>query len=1153
MTSRWLDRQDRPRTVRELTELSWAEFEGFALEVVGRMYAPHGIILRASGAGPDGGRDAEGILDLGSVAERALRLTLWVEVKQHRRSVGRQQVGGHIFAAISASANIVVIVSCSGFSKNFFTDIAHFSHRTGIRYQLMSGEELLAQAAAISSQGRTALPAKASQQTRQLDPELRINALYFSGTPSMRGGPGPSWLPVPAGSPLFAIAKYEFRSRGGCHDIEIELVCTNPAIVPLPLTPTKVRLAGPVERIASIFLLQDLKAEWLSADQFEVHVRLGEQSNPQAAKVIARPPLGLSGRVPAVQMIAPFIPYTATRAQANAAREIHRECERWRRDGGMVSVSVEAAAGVGKSALLNACRLSWLQDSVREVVLDGETEATVWDVFFAVLAHVIPVDADMAKSRNIRAFAKWFEGADTSPEFALRLARGICTKEKEAGGFSPGELQDLFTVLLRRLAAAGPVAFVFEDLHKVGGSVLRLLHSTCRTLRGDAGLRILFFFTSRFLPQDHEDEGEREAWSFERERLLGREQTRRFQLEMPDQREAGAIIHAAVKHLYPEMAEDIITRSGHTPFGISEVLRYLVEARILSLGDGTEKMVVNPAADLKKALRDRSLLASTVTEKRLALLSSRVPEWASEVLELAACVGREFDLKRLLRHVATAPTEARHVDVVIGELVQNGVLSISTRTLGHGWKFEHDLIREAILGRLAASHSRLRHLRLVQALLQDQGAWADPVRLSLIYQSGRGDEFVTESRAYSESLAASGHPYEAAAFLTLEDAVLDPVQEIASADDPAFRVIPRPMTNGPAAIAELIDVKRRLFQMLSQVSGGAGDSAERLISEVRMLAAKSRNRTAAALAERWDGDFNISIGDPTEAIYRFRAAQAIYAGHNEMSTSDRFEAALGEAIALRLVGKTEESEVKLSQALSLDAANPRSQIRYHANYGALFFYTDPTMRREHWFKALDIAKQAKLEDLAVHMELDLASLDILDRHLGDARGRLDRLAAVAAERRFENSLMRALIMTSGLDLVEGGPEAALANLDEARRLGYAHDARRRLWKVHANSANAYEMLGMKDRAIHEDRCMVAVLKAVAWERRIALAPTNLVMRIKSSYADKFHETLAASISEEVKAVIDKVLESVASGMPLSGRFPQEHLFEIAGRWRFIAV
>lgn len=402
-------------------------------------------------------------------------------------------------------------------------------------------------------------------------------------------------------------------------------------------------------------------------------------------------------------------------------------------------------------------------------------------------------------------------------------------------------------------------------------------------------------------------------------------------------------------------------------------------------------------------------------------------------------------------------------------------------------------------------------------------------------------------------LAASEYPYEAAQYLALQDFVLDAGGDISFLDDPVYRISPRPQLPKPASSNELLRVKARLFRMVSLVTGGTGETPRRLISDVRLLAARNRDAAFVALAERWDGDFNIQSGDSEQAVQCFQRAEKLYESLPDSSSRDRYEALLGHAIALRLLGKPEESAKLLTRALAVDPDDPRSQIRYNANLGALYFYSDPNLRRHYWENAFDIARQANIEELAVHMDLDLASLDVIDRRISSARQRLDGLIEASSERRFENSLMRALVMMSAVDLIEGWPDSALGRLDEARRLGYVHHAGKRLWKIHANSATAHEMRGDLDRAYQEDRQMVGVLKAVAWERRIALAPANLLLRAHDNPDDNRFSALVDQLHPEALEAATSIARALGDGVPLLGQFPLEHAHIISGRLRFVIV
>ncbi|HEX8238268.1 MAG TPA: AAA family ATPase [Allosphingosinicella sp.] len=1124
--------------------MSWQDFEEFALDVLGAQYGPQGIILRSTGAGPDGGRDAEGKLRIGTLDALAVELLLWVEIKHHNSPVGRKGTGSHLVAAINAAANILVIVSSSGFSGNFRNEVELFSFRAGIRTVLIDGPMLLdiASAAVPPPQG-----AIASEPPALPSPCLAIRQMDFSLSSLLATGMGRSRLVVPYGTPVFAAVSFEFRCGGGCHDVAFEMHTDCPGIEFVPLSTDPILRAAPGERLTRVFLVNGAPGARVAVSDIVCQaVATGEA----AASFDVRGIPDFDGGSPAgsVEFVSPTVAFCPTLGQAAAIRRIADLHAAWRAKGGVASVSIEAAAGVGKSALVRRARWSWLEQGAREVVVDGATENSVWSLFRAILAHLLPTEGALAAAFGLDDVREWFEALGAPSAVAIRLADAVSRGGSGEGDFTPGELTDVLAAMLRRCALRRPLVFVFEDLHKVGGSVLRLIHVARERLRLDQGVPVLFCFSSRFIPDRGPGETVAEAWVGERERLLGDEHSLRLQLDVPSVEDARALLEQVIPYLYAEVADDMIDRVGTTPLALGELVRFLVERGALELEEVSRSLRINPAADLRAELRAADLVSRTATDQRLRLLIERLPAWGKDLVDAAACVGREFETNRIVTHVAAAAIPAADVDALLGELLREAVVGPTSRSISGNWRFEHDVVREAVLHRLALREHRARHLGLVRKL-NVSADWPADVSLSLSYQAGDAEEFLRVANEAGERLRRRGYHYEAATHFALENQVLDPAVPAFAADDPAFRVFPRPSLERPAAPERLISVKRRLFETMSIVNGAAEETAKRLITDVRMLAERSRDRASAALAECWEGNLGIALGDNDAAVERFEAAERLYRTARAGS-GDLFPVVLGKGIALRLLGRGESSAAELDRAIALMPDNPRAQVRYHANYGALFFYSDPKLRREHWEHAFSIAQENGLEDLAIHMDLDVASLDILDGTEG-ARERIERLIDQTTKRHFEDQLMRALVMGSAVDLVENEPRSALLRLEEARRVGYANDARRRLWKVHMNSATAYELLGERKLATHEQRTMLGVLTAVAWERRIVLAPGNIVLRAEEGEAAA--GALLSLIPPGARESLNRVIEAVASGAPLTGRFPQEHLRSLPCGRRFVAL
>src|SRR5262249_10454245 len=154
-------------------------------------------------------------------------------------------------------------------------------------------------------------------------PKLRLTALHLSTTPSLREGAGTRSLPVALGTPFFAIIRFEFQSANRCRDIEVDLTSINPGIVPLPLTPTRIRLAGPIEQISSVYLLRASEATTLQPKDLALRVLIpGWAIEGDHAELLAATDSVCTDPESGVRFIRAAIPYVPTRAQKDIARQI---------------------------------------------------------------------------------------------------------------------------------------------------------------------------------------------------------------------------------------------------------------------------------------------------------------------------------------------------------------------------------------------------------------------------------------------------------------------------------------------------------------------------------------------------------------------------------------------------------------------------------------------------------------------------------------------------------------------------------------------------------------------------------------------------------------------------------------------------------------
>ena len=674
-TRGWLQREDCPQRPSDFDTMSWQDFEEFALDVLSAQYEPQGILQRSTGPGPDGGRDAEGKLKVGTIDALAVELLLWVEIKHHNSPVGRKGTGSHLVAAINAAANILVIVSSSGFSGNFRHEVEIFSFRAGIRTVLIDGPTLLEVAGAVVRTPRGPGVPPSHELPRA---SLAIRQMDFSLSSLLATGMGRSRLVVPCGTPVFLAVSFEFRCGGSCHDLTLQIETDRPGIEFAPLTRDTILKAAPGERLTRAFLVKGEAGARITVSDIVCRaVAPGEAA--AGFDVRGVPELDAGSPAGSVEFVSPTVTFCATEGQVAALERIGDLHGAWRAKGGVASFSIEAAAGVGKSAVVRRARWSWLEQGAREVVVDGATENSAWSLFRAILIHLLPTEGPLAATFGAGDVREWFETLGAPAAVADRLADAVSRRSSAEGDFTPAELTDVLVAMLRRCARRQPLVFVFEDLHKVGGSVLRLVHAARERLRLDQGVPVLFCFTSRFAPQRGAGENVAEAWAAERERLLGDENSERLRLDVPSAADAHAILNHAISYLYTEAAEDMIDRVGTTPLALGELVRFLVERGVVELDDDGRALRLTPGGDLRAELRASDLVSRTATDQRLHHLIERLPAWAEDVVNAAACVGREFEAERIVDQVADSAVTPADVDALLGDLLREAVVGPTAR------------------------------------------------------------------------------------------------------------------------------------------------------------------------------------------------------------------------------------------------------------------------------------------------------------------------------------------------------------------------------------------------------------------------------------------------------------------------------------------
>ncbi len=255
-------------------------------------------------------------------------------------------------------------------------------------------------------------------------------------------------------------------------------------------------------------------------------------------------------------------------------------------------------------------------------------------------------------------------------------------------------LFDAVTEFWKRVAAARPCLFIFDDLHTADRSSLLLLQFLALQLT-DTGILIVGTHREREVRASQA----REVFADLDRRSAG------LRLEGLSMRETGELLNAmAGAAPVRDRASEFYRATGGNPYFIRELARAMADG-----GQG--------------AVRELPPRVREAVARRLAQL----PRSTRDVLELAAVVGVEFDLATLMQTRARGAKMAR---ASLGEALADGLV-VRRVPRGERYQFTHALIREVLYDRVPPARLSRLHLQVGRAIerqrTRDAGA-----RLSIL-------------------------------------------------------------------------------------------------------------------------------------------------------------------------------------------------------------------------------------------------------------------------------------------------------------------------------------------------------------------------------------------------------------------------------------
>ncbi|MGF1471736.1 MAG: tetratricopeptide repeat protein [Rubrobacteraceae bacterium] len=410
------------------------------------------------------------------------------------------------------------------------------------------------------------------------------------------------------------------------------------------------------------------------------------------------------------------------------------------------AVAVEGEAGVGKTRL--AEEFLGYARSRGTLVLSGRCYERELSIPLEPVLDALEALPDMGAALTRLSDSEVGHRSETEPADSARVYR-MLTRE-----------------LIRESRSddhEGLILFV-DDVQWADSATLDFLSYLVRRVLDE---RILLVFTYR-----REDTPGLSEWL---NRLTGRRALTTLTLDRLTPEDItqmlGRMSSRSFDHL-SRLADFLHRESEGNAFYAVEYLRWLIEAGIVEI-DARRRI-----SGLESGLLHEEILPSGVRSLLEAWLTE-VGEEARGVLELAAVVGRSFDLGLLCK--ATARGEAETFGL-IRPLMASGLV---VETPGAAYYFSHDKLRQTLYEGLESPRRRELHLQVAKALESvDAG---EPAELAHHYLRARAWRQALENLVLAAQRAEERYAWEAA--LKSYARALEVAEKLSGIDETRFEVL----------------------------------------------------------------------------------------------------------------------------------------------------------------------------------------------------------------------------------------------------------------------------------------------------------------------------------------------------------------------------
>jgi PAS domain S-box-containing protein len=365
---------------------------------------------------------------------------------------------------------------------------------------------------------------------------------------------------------------------------------------------------------------------------------------------------------------------------------------------------ITGPAGIGKSALARSLEEAVVRSG--GMFATGTFEGDEQPFPYSALAHAFHEIVSNLLSEGADGLAAWrrrlLDALGPLGQLVVDVVPSLETVIGKQSAVPPlplAEAQRRFFLVIRRFVSAltsnGHVMVMFvDDLDRADAASLALIeYLVCHPQTG----KLLVIGTYRDnLPDDHPLHS---CLRQSRARNADLAKIVLAPLGLADVSEQCAdALGTGTTHV-ASLASLVWERTGGNPLSVIQLLEELTreEALVFDAASRRWHWDLSRACDV--------MLGDNLVERRLARLQTLDPA-VREVLELAACLERELDVRTLTMLVESAPTILPHA-------VEVGLLC----AVGASYRFVHDRIREAIYAGIPDATRTIHHVRIGRTML----------------------------------------------------------------------------------------------------------------------------------------------------------------------------------------------------------------------------------------------------------------------------------------------------------------------------------------------------------------------------------------------------------------------------------------------------